>query len=68
MGGIVATFFNIIFIPLFEQIFWVSTPLKLLELSNLNHPLLRMLQSRAPGTYQHSIMVGNLAEAGAQKN
>ena len=38
-----------------------------MELSNLNHPLLKYLQNRAPGTYQHAIIVGSLAESGAQK-
>lgn len=67
IGGILATFLNIILLPLFEQIFGVSTQLKLLELANLNHPLLKQLQHRAPGTYQHAILVGSLAESGAQK-
>ena len=67
MGGILATFFSVILLPLLEQIFGVSTQLKLLELSNLNHPLLKYLQNRAPGTYQHAIIVGSLAESGAQK-
>ncbi len=67
MGGILATFFSVILLPILEQIFGVSTQLKLLELSNLNHPLLKYLQNRAPGTYQHAIIVGSLAESGAQK-
>ena len=66
-GGILSTIYSIIFLPLFEQIFGISTQLKLLELFNLNHPLLRLLQNRCLGTYQHSILVGNLAEVGAQK-
>ena len=67
IGGILATIFNIILLPLFEQIFGISTQLKLLELSNLNHPLLKYLQNKAPGTYQHAIIVGSLSESGAQK-
>ena len=67
MGGMLSTILNIILLPLFEQIFGISTQLKLLELSNLNHPLLKLLQNRCLGTYQHSILVGSLAEAGAQK-
>jgi len=39
----------------------------LLELSNMNHPVLKELIFNAPGTYQHSIVVGNLAESGASK-
>jgi putative nucleotidyltransferase with HDIG domain len=55
-----------IVLPLFEWIFQITTNIKLLELSNLNLPLLKQLAERAPGTYHHSIMVGLLAEAGAE--
>ncbi|MCK9912831.1 HDIG domain-containing protein, partial [Microbacteriaceae bacterium K1510] len=40
--------------------------LKLVELSNPNHPLLRKLLTETPGTYHHSVMVGNLSEAAAE--
>lgn len=53
-------------LPFIENIFKVTSPIRLLELSNPSHPLLRRLQIEAPGTYHHSIMVGNLAEAAAQ--
>jgi len=53
-------------LPFIENIFKVTSPMRLLELSNPGHPLLRRLQIEAPGTYHHSIMVGNLAEAAAQ--
>ncbi|MDZ7373829.1 MAG: HDIG domain-containing protein [candidate division KSB1 bacterium] len=49
-----------------EYAFDVTTDMTLLELSDLNHPLLRELAFRAPGTYHHSLMVGNLAEAAAE--
>jgi putative nucleotidyltransferase with HDIG domain len=52
-------------LPLFEQAFHVVTDLRLLELSNQNLPLLRNLALEAPGTYQHSLMLGHLAEAAA---
>lgn len=52
--------------PLVESFFNLATPSKLLELSNPNHPLLRRLLMEAPGTYHHSIIVANLAEAGAE--
>lgn len=52
--------------PFLEHIFKLTSPIRLLELSNPGHPLLRRLQIEAPGTYQHSIMVGNLAEAAAE--
>ncbi len=52
--------------PLVESFFNLATPSKLLELSNPNHPLLRRLLIEAPGTYHHSIIVANLAEAAAE--
>ena len=51
---------------IFETIFHLATPGKLLELSNPNHPLLRRLLLEAPGTYHHSIIVANLAESAAE--
>ncbi len=54
------------FVPLFENLFRVSTELTLLELLDLNQPLLRELAINAPGTYHHSLLVGNLAESGAR--
>ncbi len=55
------------FLPLIENTFNVVTDIKLLELANPNHPLLKRLQMEAPGTYHHSIMVGNLAESAAEE-
>lgn len=49
----------------FERVFKVTTDLTLIELSHVDHPLLRMLAERAPGTYHHSLAIANLAEAGA---
>jgi cyclic-di-AMP phosphodiesterase PgpH len=51
---------------LFENIFSIVTDMRLLELSDLNNPILRKLSIEAPGTYHHSLMVGNLAEAAAE--
>ncbi len=53
-------------LPFLEHIFKITTPIRLLELANPSNPLLRRLQIEAPGTYHHSIMVGNLAEAAAE--
>lgn len=53
-------------LPILENLFNIVTEIKLLELSNPNNPLLKRLQMEAPGTYQHSIMVGNLAEAAGE--
>lgn len=52
--------------PILEWMFNLVTPFKLVELSNPNHPLLRRLLMETPGTYHHSIMVANLAEAAAE--
>ncbi len=52
-------------LPYLENLFGLVTPIKLLELSDPGHPMLRRLQMEAPGTYHHSIMVANLAEAAA---
>ncbi|HDQ45184.1 MAG TPA: HDIG domain-containing protein [bacterium] len=53
-------------LALIESLFDMTTDYALLELSNLNHPLLKRLSVEAPGTYHHSILVGNMAEAAAQ--
>jgi putative nucleotidyltransferase with HDIG domain len=56
----------LVFMPLvamFEGIFNIADDFRLNELSNLNHPLLKKLASEAPGTFNHSLSVGNLAEA-----
>jgi len=50
----------------FERVFTVTTDLTLLELSDFNQPLLRLLSEKAPGTFQHSIVIGNMAEAAAE--
>ena len=54
-------------IGVFEKFFDVTTDITLLELSDLNHPLLKRLSVEAPGTFHHSIIVGNLAEAAAKE-
>jgi len=53
-------------LPLFEWISGRTTDLTLLELADLNRPLLKQLLVEAPGTYHHSIIVGNLAESAAE--
>lgn len=52
-------------IPLFGKIFGRLTPIQLAELSDFNHVLLKELSLKAPGTFQHSLQVANLAEAAA---
>jgi cyclic-di-AMP phosphodiesterase PgpH len=53
--------------PLLEWLFNITTDIKLLELSNLDLPVLRQLALEAPGTYHHSIVMGTIAEAAAEK-
>lgn len=53
-------------LPYLEDTFGITTTFKLLELASPSQPLLRELQLKAPGTYHHSILVGNLAEAAAE--
>jgi cyclic-di-AMP phosphodiesterase PgpH len=53
-------------LPMFERLFNVTTPHRLLELSNPEEPLLKRLLIEAPGSYHHSILVGNLAESAAE--
>ncbi|VVM07245.1 Cyclic-di-AMP phosphodiesterase PgpH [Methylacidimicrobium cyclopophantes] len=65
LGLLTGVFVNAI-LPFMEEVFCVNTDFTWLELSDLNHPLLRRLAAEAPGTYHHSLMVANLAEAAAQ--
>ena len=53
--------------PAFEGVFHLATPSRLLEITNPNQPLMKRLMLEAPGTYHHSIIVANLAEAAADK-
>lgn len=66
VGGIVSGILTIGFLPFLESIFDIVTNVKLLELSNPNHPLLKKLLLEAPGTYHHSVLVANLSELAAQ--
>jgi len=54
-------------LPVLEHLFQITTDVSWLELSDLNHPLLRRMTIEAPGTYHHSLVVANLAEAAAEK-
>ena len=53
-------------LPILEQLFQITTDISWLEASDLNHPLLRRMTIEAPGTYHHSLVVANLAEAAAE--
>ncbi|SMB92986.1 hypothetical protein SAMN00808754_0757 [Thermanaeromonas toyohensis ToBE] len=64
-NGVLSAVLTIGFLPFLESTFGITTAVKLLELSNPNHPLLKRLLLEAPGTYHHSLLVANLAEAAA---
>ncbi|MCF8067345.1 MAG: HDIG domain-containing protein [Desulfobacterales bacterium] len=64
-GGIIAGVITAGFAPLVELAFDYTTDIKLLELANLDRPILRKLMLEAPGTYHHSVIVGSLVEAAA---
>ena len=66
VGGVLASSVVLMLTPLVELVFDYTTDIKLLELGNLNHPLLRDLLVKAPGTYHHSHITGVLAESAAQ--
>ena len=53
-------------LPVLEHLFRITTDISWLEASDLNHPLLRRMTIEAPGTYHHSLVVANLAEAAAE--
>jgi putative nucleotidyltransferase with HDIG domain len=65
-SGLLTAVLVIGLMPFFEVTFGILSALKLVELSNPNHPLLRKLLTETPGTYHHSLMVGNLSEAAAE--
>jgi putative nucleotidyltransferase with HDIG domain len=65
-GGLLTAVLVIGLLPFFEVSFGILSPLKLVELSNPNHPLLRKLLTETPGSYHHSVMVGNLSETAAE--
>ncbi|MDX1386216.1 MAG: HDIG domain-containing protein, partial [bacterium] len=65
LGGVFASIFVMVMAPIAEMVFNYVTDIKLLELGNLNHPLLREMIVKAPGTYHHSQLVAVLSEAAA---
>ncbi len=67
LNGFLSAILTIGLLPYLETVFSVTSMVKLLELSNPNQELLRKLLVEAPGTYHHSIMVGNLAESAAER-
>jgi putative nucleotidyltransferase with HDIG domain len=66
LNGFLAGWVAVGALPMFEQFSGITTHFRLLDLSHMNEPLLRRLTLEAPGTYQHSMMVANLAEQAAR--
>ena len=66
VNGVASSFLTVGALHWFESGFRITSSVRLLELSNPNRPLLKRLLMEAPGTYHHSILVGNLAEAAAE--
>ncbi|WP_088008010.1 HD family phosphohydrolase [Indiicoccus explosivorum] len=54
-------------LPFYESAFGILSTLRLVELSNPNHPLLRKILTETPGTYHHSVMVANLADSACEE-
>ncbi|MBA4391221.1 MAG: hypothetical protein C0399_09805 [Syntrophus sp. (in: bacteria)] len=66
LNGVVSSFIALGILPAIESLFDYTTDIKLLELANLDNPLLEKMMVNAPGTYHHSIVVGNLSRAAAE--
>ena len=67
LSGLTTALFVFATLPVVESLFRYTTPMRLMELANLNHPALRELILKAPGSYHHSMMVGQLVEAACEK-
>src|SRR5260370_26608018 len=65
-GGLLAAAVGSFAVPILEAVLGITTDIKLVELANTNLPLLRPLAYEAPGTFQHSLMVANLAKEGCE--
>lgn len=66
VSGLLSAILTIGLLPFLEAGFGILSTLKLIELSNPNHPLLKKILTEAPGTYHHSVMVANLAESACE--
>jgi len=66
LGAVLISMIVSVSLPFFEALFDIATDIKLLELLDPNQPLLKELVYKSPGTYHHSIVIGNLAEAAAE--
>lgn len=66
VSGILSGAMAIGLLPFFESAFGLLSTMKLIELSNPNHPLIKKILTETPGTYHHSVMVANLADASCE--
>jgi putative nucleotidyltransferase with HDIG domain len=66
VSGLLSAVLTIGLLPFFEAAFGILSTMKLIELSNPTHPLLRKILTEAPGTYHHSLMVANLSESACE--
>lgn len=66
VSGILSGALTMGLLPFFESAFGLLSTMRLIELSNPNHPLLKKILMETPGTYHHSVMVANLAEAACE--
>lgn len=66
LSGFLVSVTVFLLLPLIEYLFGITTDISLIELLDLDQPLMRNLMINAPGTYHHSVIVGNLAEAAAE--
>ncbi|MDY0088538.1 MAG: HDIG domain-containing protein [Coriobacteriia bacterium] len=66
LGGLFAAVLGYGLLPYFEHVFNITTDIRLTELTSPGYPLMRRLMVEAPGTYSHSVITGNLAEAAAE--
>ncbi|MDP2950015.1 MAG: HDIG domain-containing protein [Chloroflexota bacterium] len=65
LGGLLSAIITVGAFVVLGLLFGITTRIQLMELAQLNHPLMRRLQAEAPGTFHHSVVVGNLAERAA---
>lgn len=67
VGSALSSVLTFILVPIIESAFEFSTDLKLLDLASMNHPIIREMMVKAPGTYHHSMVVGSMCEAAARE-
>ncbi|MCR4725808.1 MAG: HDIG domain-containing protein [Clostridia bacterium] len=65
VGGAISVFAYFCFSPVFERVFNLNTGLRLMELCSFDQPLLKELEEKAPGTFNHSLTVANISERAA---